>query len=281
MSYPLVTIMAGNTHTTCVGWSRDGAPGELTRWKTHDAGIFHEDLKLKRNTSPNPYAPLQKLANATTRLVLAGVTPAYQADLKHWLEACGYTVLLFRATLQPRLEIVPVPPEKVGDDRIAAVLGAVALDAQLPAVVVDSGTALTINALTPAASKAHLPRFEGGLIMPGQDMMLGALNRFTKQLPRVDPISAPAQANDSTWIGRTTEQAMSWGAWHAYVSGAIAAARAQHRLLGSNARVLLTGGGAAELLPLFKSAFAPNVVPELHANLVHLGLFAAFQAVAP
>jgi pantothenate kinase type III len=281
MSYPLVTIMAGNTHTTCVGWSREGAPGELARWKTHAAQIFHEDLKLKRSTSPNPYAPLQKLANAATKLVLAGVTPAYQADLKIWLQACGYTVLLFRSGLPAPLEIVPVPPEKVGDDRVAAVLGAWSLDRQLPAVVVDSGTALTINALTPAPSKGQLPRFEGGLIMPGQDMMLGALNRFAKQLPRLEPIAAPSQPNASTWIGRSTEEAMTWGAWHAYVSGAVAAARAQHRLLGSTTRVLLTGGGAQELLPLFKSAFGADVLPELNANLVHLGLYAAYRAVTP
>ncbi len=277
MTYSIVTIMAGNTHTKCVGWEEDARSGDSVKWSTHDACLYHEDLRLNRAASPTPYAGLEHIADAATAIVLAGVVPAYQDELKIWLEASGYSVRRFRTPELPApIQIVPSPPEKVGDDRIAGALGALALDPDSPAVVIDSGTALTINAVTPG-------KFEGGLILPGQDMMLGALKNLTQRLPRLEHVPLPEKLDAHTALGRNTDEAMTRGAWHAYVSGAISGAIAQRQLLGDTARILLTGGGAEELLPHLIKGFEayPNWQLELQADLVHLGLFAAYRAAQP
>ena len=287
MIYSLITVMAGNTHTKAVGWHDDGLQGEVVAWRTHDAALYHEDLRLSRAAGSTPYAPLEKMADAETRFVLAGVTPAYQDELKRWLEASGYAVLRFRAELPAPIEIIPQPAEKVGDDRIAGALGALARDPLTPAVVIDSGTALTINAVSPgkpdSSPSPSIGKFEGGLIIPGQDLMLAALKQFTQRLPRLDHVPLPATLDAATAIGRNTDEAMTRGAWHAYVYGAISGALAQRQMLGQTARILLTGGGAEELLPHLVKAFEPdaNWQLELHAELVHLGLYAAYRAANP
>ena len=266
MNHPLVTIIVGNTHTSCQGWSCNGvAIGENT-WLTADALAQRATIDYEKI-----FGGL--LAEMSTVFVLGGVVPRYQPQLRDWLAQHGYGVKAFRTEILPRIEIIPQPPENVGDDRIAAALGALALHPDTPAVVVDAGTALTVNAVTPSVDGA-LPRFEGGVIMPGQELMLSALSSNTARLPHVDE---DPNRESAEHIGRSTEQAMRWGAWHAYSQGALASAFGQVRALGKGARVILTGGGAPALAPAFRTAFRTAAPVEVQPQLVHRGLFAAFQ----
>ena len=88
----------------------------------------------------------------------------------------------------------------VGSDRLANVAAAVAtLD--LPAIVVDCGTAITTEVVVPG------PVFLGGAIMPGRMMQRQALSRFTGLLPDVPLASTPPPSV----IGRTTPNAIMAG----------------------------------------------------------------------
>lgn len=68
----------------------------------------------------------------------------------------------------------------LGNDRIAAVVGAVSMFPGESLLVVDSGTAMTID-VTDAAGN-----FMGGNISPGMQLRFRSLHDFTDQLPLVD-----------------------------------------------------------------------------------------------
>ncbi|MCY2965523.1 MAG: type III pantothenate kinase, partial [Planctomycetota bacterium] len=81
---------------------------------------------------------------------------------------------------QVELRVDVETPERVGIDRL---LGAVAANrlrtAGQGAIVVDSGTATTVNLITP------LGEFAGGAILPGLSLCGLALNHYTAMLPHV------------------------------------------------------------------------------------------------
>ena len=74
-------------------------------------------------------------------------------------------------------------PSAVGVDRVANAVAAFALF-QRPCVVIDAGTAVTIDAVT---VDAGVPVFLGGAILPGLRLMADSLTDRTAQLPRIDP----------------------------------------------------------------------------------------------
>jgi type III pantothenate kinase len=141
-------------------------------------------------------------------------------------------------------------PARLGADRWAAMLGARAL-ADGPCLVVDAGSALTIDAID--AGGVHL----GGWIIPGLSMMVAALEARTGDLGARRRASA---ASGSDAFPADTGPAMEQGARLA-AYGAIQAARTRLEHHGkAPVRVLLTGGDAAALLCALEGA---EHVPDL------------------
>lgn len=130
-------------------------------------------------------------------------------------------------------------PRRLGVDRWVAMVGAWA-EVQSTCLVVDAGTALTIDAID--ADGRHL----GGQIIAGVATMTEALVTATSEIPHVKP--APGRsASDLGMFARNTAAAVREGA-HAAVAGAIDRAI---RALQSNAyepTVILTGGDASRIL---------------------------------
>ncbi len=77
-------------------------------------------------------------------------------------------------------------PSSLGLDRVVAVCGAKALFPGRDCVVVDAGTAMTIDALAAGASPEE-DRFAGGSISPGLRMRLQAMHEYTDRLPLIAP----------------------------------------------------------------------------------------------
>jgi type III pantothenate kinase len=71
-------------------------------------------------------------------------------------------------------------PSTLGMDRFAAAVGAVAAKPGVPLLVIDVGTAITIDYVT---DKGY---YMGGNISPGIDMRFRALHHFTGRLPLID-----------------------------------------------------------------------------------------------
>lgn len=120
----------------------------------------------------------------------------------------------------------------VGADRLCAAAGAVSESGAASLVVVDAGTAVTVDIVADGA-------FVGGTIFPGPSMMLGSLHAGTAALPLVDEPDSPPD-----FPGGDTAAAIRAGVWLAS-AGAVReiVARALEDL-PEGSPVFLTGGGS-------------------------------------
>jgi type III pantothenate kinase len=139
---------------------------------------------------------------------------------------------------------VPIPvrvdrPGEVGADRLVNALAAARLYGT-PAVVVDFGTATTLDCVAPDGA------YVGGSIAPGLELGLEALAARTAKLPRVE-LRTPERA-----IGRDTVSAIQAGTifgYQALAEGLLV--RTRHELADmagtdpSDVRAILTGGLSA------------------------------------
>ncbi len=136
----------------------------------------------------------------------------------------------------------------LGADRIAAAVGASSIFSGRMLLVVDAGTAVTYDAVTPDG------RFIGGNIAPGMNMRLEALHRFTARLPRV---TVPRELPVDAIFGTDTAKAMILGS----VYGIIGAITYYQSKLSADSLVVMTGGWANELSRLCD--FDVRVEPDL------------------
>lgn len=210
-----------------------------------------------------------KIVNSLTSDVLRGFINAAPAkvdsaiycsvaskgtEVVAWLENMVRKVMRLQNGLPLPIEIDYGTPGSLGADRIAAAVGARVLFPDSWLLVVDAGTAVTYDAVTPDG------KFLGGNIAPGMNMRLEALHRFTARLPRVE---MPRELPATGFLGHDTASAMILGA----VYGIVGALSYYHSHLPEGNKVVMTGGWAAELSRLCD---VDSVVVE--PNLVSKGL---------
>lgn len=140
---------------------------------------------------------------------------------------CGKTLELSSLTPMP-LTIEYRTPGTLGLDRIAAMVGARSLHVGKWLLVVDMGTAITYDVVSP---EGH---FIGGNIAPGIFMRLEALNHFTARLPLTE-----TDGDRPLW-GYDTETALRSGA----ITGVLGELHYYRQQLPEDAKVILTGGSA-------------------------------------
>lgn len=163
-------------------------------------------------------------------------------------------------TLAPGVENCTRTPLTVGCDRLFAARGAWEL-VGASCVVIDAGTAVTVDALEAAAR----PRFLGGAIAPGPALMSRALHQFTARLPLVEvDSSVPA-------LGVDTVSALQAGVLHGFRGAVLELARRMSTELGGVVPIVISGGAAPLLLEPRLLEGEVQHEPEL----VHLGLLAA------
>ncbi|RKD86062.1 type III pantothenate kinase [Mangrovibacterium diazotrophicum] len=90
-------------------------------------------------------------------------------------------------------------PETLGLDRLAAAIGASTAFPGDPLLIIDAGTAITIDLVSPANE------YLGGNISPGIETRFRALNQFTGKLPLIQ------LKNDFEPLGGDTESAIRAG----------------------------------------------------------------------
>lgn len=123
-------------------------------------------------------------------------------------------------------------PEEVGADRLVNAV-AVLAEYQVPAIVIDFGTATTFDVIDGDGG------YIGGAIAPGINLSLEALVSAAARLPRI-AVKKPAQI-----IGRKTVEAMQSGLYWGYVGlveGMVERIQAE---FGKPMHLLATGGLAA------------------------------------
>ncbi len=159
-----VVVDIGNTR---VKWGRCNASGVFDVVAlSYESADWDRQLKAWREALPRP-----------AHWVIASVVPDIVERMRIWVAGYGD-----RVTIVSSFERIPIPidvdqPETVGLDRL---LGATAAQAMFPGkklLVVDAGSAVTINLVDGA--------FRGGAIFPGLRLMAAALHTHTAKLPKV------------------------------------------------------------------------------------------------
>ena len=210
---------------------------------------------------------------AVGRAVLSSVGSAERtAQLLALLEGLGADCV---TSVESRLEKAVREPESVGADRLFAALGAlVRMQQDFPptaerAIVLDAGTALTVDLVERVSEGSVLGRFLGGAIAPGPALTTEALARGGAKLFSVDTNEARVPA-----LGQNTEEALRAGVVH----GLRGTARELVRGLqgdGEALPVLVTGGAAFLLNGVFE---AERTIVD--PRLVDRGLFEVLCATA-
>lgn len=145
-------------------------------------------------------------------------------------------------------------PDEVGMDRLANSVGAHYLFGA-PIMVLDFGTAITLDYLAAPKHPEHMPIYMGGAILPGIELAAEALVRGTARLPRV-PLMEPGHV-----IGRTTAESIQSGLSHGYFGAVYTLVERAREEIGEMVRVVATGGDALNLKD--HMPFLHAVVPDL------------------
>jgi type III pantothenate kinase len=221
----LLTIDIGNTNLT------------LGLYEGEQLGA-HWRLATDNNRMPDEYGLqfLGLLQNAGKTLKdihgisLASVVPPLTGRV---IQACREYLkqepLVVDAGIKTGLKIRYEDPKSVGADRVCDAVAVLKLYGG-PACVVDFGTATTFNAITKEGE------YLGGAITAGINLAAEGLFTHAAKLPRIDLQRPPSV------IGRNTIHAMQSGLLFGYVSmveGMVTRFRSE---LGSEMKVIATGG---------------------------------------
>jgi type III pantothenate kinase len=223
-----VAVDVGNTR---IKWGRRGGPARVAEVVAlpDDPARWQAQLDDWREAGlvPRPAA-----------WALASVRPQRSEPQARWLEGQGEQVATLTLAAQLPLAVGVEHPDWVGIDRLlngVAALGV--LDAGQPAVLVDAGSAVTVDWL----DETHT--FRGGAIFPGIGLMAKALHDYTALLPLISiPLPVPALP------GPATTPAMQAGIFWAVVGGVGRAVDCLRTLSAVAPRVFLTGGDGRFLL---------------------------------
>ena len=222
-----------------------------TEATSDELGLF-----LRQVLRENAFDPGGVTAIAICSVVPDMVHSVRNASLKYF----GLRPFILEPGARTGLNIRYRNPLEVGADRIAGALAAATMFPGKNAIIVDFGTATTIDALT--AGRDYL----GGLILPGLRLAMESLDARTARLPKVE-IRKPPEL-----LGRSTVESIQAGLYY----GNVAILRhlcseVRERYFAGSPTMLIGTGGFARL-------FEDEGIFDAHVpELVLLGLREALQ----
>lgn len=227
------------------------AGNSRVKWGWHDGSGWHSLATVSliefaaANHDINPFAAthadpqriiISNVAGEAAHQLIVNWTSIFEAE-PLWLhgeaERCGV-----RSAYDQ--------PGQLGPDRWAALVAARAIH-QGPCLVVNSGTATTVDMLSAEGV------FEGGLILPGVELMRFVLHEHTGRLP--------LQAGTFVAAPRNTLDAIETGCWQAQAGAVERMANA----MPAGALCIVSGGAGrvlADLLGAAKCRYVDNLVLE-------------------
>ncbi len=167
---------------------------------------------------------------------IASVNRPKCAELTRWIEAqrTRDRIQLLNWTQVP-LDIRVSAPQLVGMDRLCAAVAGHALAGDQPCIVVDAGTAVTVDSVSGGGE------FMGGCIFGGIRGTFDQLAQSTDALPRLE---IPSTLDTIDAFGKSTAQAIQSGVVLAIVGGISEIVGRMQTEFRNSARVILTGGTA-------------------------------------
>jgi type III pantothenate kinase len=252
---PAADVLAIDVGSSCIklGWFADAGPVHASDWslkrpvRRPEPSLPAPDLTahfVHRSRAADDWGVeidrwVDELAVGHSADCLIGsVHPGATAALLQRLQRRRWGRLHQLAAHDLALEVRTAEPARVGVDRL---LGALAVNrARNPlaaAIAVDMGTAITVDLISADGA------FEGGAILAGPVISLGALHAGTASLPAIDErrLAKPRAA-----VGKSTEEALVAGAYWGAVGGVceLMARMAEH--CDGEPDLFLTGGAADE-----------------------------------
>lgn len=183
-------------------------------------------------------------------VAVVSVVPAITDLVREAVRVIGARLLVADAATIP-MTVRVAHPGRVGPDRLLAAWGA-SLNRTVPLIVVDLGTATTVDAVDESGA------FVGGAILPGMALGATALAEATALLPDVE-LRLPGHA-----IGRDTVAALRSGVVLGHL-GAIreVATRIAAELAPAGPRPTVVATGGLTLLPWVREALLRDEGPGL------------------
>lgn len=218
------------------------------------AVVEDADVLLSQTFASVDEVPLRELRErfpAMSKSIVAS-TGEPTEHIAERLRGVGFQVLEMTSLTPTPIGNDYLTPATLGVDRLAAAVAAVEVMGCRDCVIVDFGTAITIDLVEDGI-------FRGGNISPGMTTRFRSLHDYTKRLPECEPTEAVLT------VGRSTREAIEQGVMQGIVDeieGYI------ERFMHTNAKLSLifTGGDAKYFVKRIKKAkFAK-------CNLVFCGL---------
>lgn len=190
-----------------------------------------------------------------TRCVLASVLDNKATSAwKKALQQTFTTVVTVKEILKDHL-LCDYNLDSIGEDRLANALGTIARK-KTPAVIIDAGTAITVDFLQ------NPNHFTGGFIIAGHALEWRALAKGTARLPEIPRQDLHLNEN----LPRETMDAMQQGVFKTKGYGVLSLVRKEIALTNvveKDWNMFLTGGAAGLLTPFFPDAIqAPDLMME-------------------
>lgn len=242
----ILTIDIGNTSTTC-GLFDDEKLVLQFRRETNIHSSSDEIGVFFRNVLRENGFDWQKI----TKVGICSVVPAMNYSL---MSACSkylnHDPLIVQAGIKTGLKIKYSNPKEIGADLIAAAMGAVSLNLNKNTIIVDLGTATTLELLSADNE------FLGGSILPGMKISIDALASGTAKLPSVE-IAKPEGI-----YGSSTPEAIQVGLYYG-TAGSIKEIcyQYQKKVFKGEKPFVLGTGGFAKIFADYK--LFDQIIPEL------------------
>lgn len=250
----ILCLDVGNSHI--FGGLFEGDQLRLTFRKTSKQGASSDEYGLffRSVLRENGFDP-----DAVSNVALCSVVPELIYSLSSASQKYfGRAPFVLKAGAKTGLKILYRNPLEVGSDRIANAIAATQMYPDQNLLVLDLGTATTVDAIS--ADRDYL----GGVIIPGLRMSMEALDRGTARLSSVE-IRRPERC-----LGRSTAASIQSGLYHGHLGALreIMDGVSRDVFDGQRPRVIATGG--------FSSLFADaDLFDEAVPDLVLRGLLTA------
>jgi len=240
----LLVMDIGNTR---IKWAKVGADGNL------------QEMQSCLNTEIVA-SVLKRALKGVKKALIANVAGEALAQQVLELMPQSVQVVFITQQLQACGVINKYQPNSLGADRWAAIVAAWRMHKQ-PTVVVNAGTAITIDALArDAATKGGV--FVGGTIMPGLRLMQEALSTHTAQL------KIPLEGKMGVFP-TNTQDAMQTGCLNAIVGAINVMMQQLEKHSAYLPRLIISGGDANKIAEALKPHIKRVIIAE---NLVLQGL---------
>ncbi len=250
----ILCLDVGNSHI--FGGLFEGDQLKLTFRRTSSGRSSSDELGLffRSVLRENGFDP-----DAVTNVALCSVVPelvySLGASARKYFNVQPF---ILKAGVKTGLKILYRNPVEVGSDRIANAIAATGMFPGENLLVIDLGTATTVDAVS--ADRDYL----GGVIIPGLRLSMQALDQGTARLSTVE-IIRPDQC-----LGRTTAASIQSGLYYGHLGAlrTICEHITDEMFEGRRPRVIATGGFAS----LFENA---KLYDEQAPDLVLRGLLMA------